>query len=48
MIYSSYEFFALEKNSRHLLNLGVPPVSQEGEERKMHEKKKKYMKTAIG
>ena len=33
MIYSSYEFFAHEKNSLHLLNLGAPPVSQEGEER---------------
>ena len=32
MIYSSYEFFAREKSSLHLLNLGVPPVSQEGEE----------------
>ena len=33
MIYSSYEFFTLEKNSLHLLNLGMLPVSQEGEER---------------
>ena len=33
MIYSSYEFFTLEKNSLHLLNLGTLPVSQEGEER---------------
>ena len=33
MIYSSYEFFTLEKNSLHLLNLCTLPVSQEGEER---------------
>ena len=26
-------FFTLEKNLSYLLNLGVPPVSQEGEER---------------
>ena len=36
MIYSSYEFFTLEKNSLHLLNLDVPPVSQEGEERNIY------------
>ena len=33
---SNYEFFTLEKNSLHLLNLGAPPVSQEGEERIIH------------
>ena len=33
MVYSGYEFFTLEKISLHLLNLGAPPVSQEGEER---------------
>ena len=37
MVYSGYEFFTLEKRiSLHLLNLGVPPVSQEGEERKIY------------
>ena len=36
MIYSSYEFFTLEKNSLHLLKLGTPPVSQEGEEGKIY------------
>ena len=36
MIDSSYEFFTLEKISLHLLNLGVPPGSQEGEERKIY------------
>ena len=33
MIYSNYEFFTLKNISLHLLNLGAPPVSQEGEER---------------
>ena len=33
MIDSSYECFNLKKS---LLNLGVPPVSQEGEERKIY------------
>ena len=31
-----YESFTLEKISLHLLNLGAPPVSQEGEERIIH------------
>ena len=33
MIDLSYEFFSLKALSLHLLNLGAPPVSQEGEER---------------
>ena len=36
MIDSSYEFFTLKNISLHLLNLGAPPVSQEGEERKIY------------
>ena len=36
MIDSSYEFFTLKNLSLHLLNLGAPPVSQEGEERKIY------------
>ena len=36
MIDSSYEVFQFKKISRHLLNLGAPPVSQEGEERIIH------------
>ena len=36
MIDLSYEGFNLKKISLHLLNLGVPPVSQEGEERKIY------------
>ena len=34
MIDSSYEFFTLKNISLHLLNLGVPPVSQEGKAEK--------------
>ena len=36
MIDSSYEFFTLKNISLYLLNLGAPPVSQEGEERKIY------------
>ena len=36
MIDLSYEFFTLKALSLHLLNLGAPPVSQEGEERKIY------------
>ena len=36
MIDSRYEFFTLKNISRHLLNLGAPPVSQEGEENKIY------------
>ena len=36
MIDSSYEFFTLKNLSLHLLNLGAPPVSQEGEERNIY------------
>ena len=36
MIDSSYEFLPLKNISLHLLNLGTPPVSQEGEERKIY------------
>ena len=36
MIDSSYECFNLKKISLHLLNLGAPPVSQEGEERRIY------------
>ena len=36
MIDSSYEFSPLKDISLHLLNLGAPPVSQEGEERKIY------------
>ena len=36
MIDSSYEFLPLKNISLHLLNLGAPPVSQEGEERKIY------------
>ena len=36
MIDSSYEFFTLKNISLYLLNLSAPPVSQEGEERKMY------------
>ena len=50
MIDSSYPFLPLEKISRHLFNLGAPPVSQEGEDRKSTESYKltQRMKTAIG
>ena len=50
MIDSSYSFLSLEKISRHLLNLGAPPVSQEGEDRKSTESSKltQRIKTAIG
>ena len=34
MIDSSYEFSPLKNISLHLLNLGAPLVSQEGEEKK--------------
>ena len=36
MIDLSYEFFTLKALSLHLLNLGAPPVSQEGEKRKIY------------
>ena len=36
MIDSSYEFFTLKNISLRLLNLGAPPLSQEGEERKSY------------
>ena len=36
MIDSSYAFLPLERISRHLLNLSAPPVSQEGEKRKIY------------
>ena len=35
MIDSSFEFLPLKNISLYLLNLGAPPVSQEGEERKI-------------
>ena len=35
MIDSNYEFFTLKNISLQLLNLGAPPVSLEGEERKI-------------
>ena len=38
----SYQFFTLKKISLHLLNLGSPPVSQEGEERKIYWKIKSH------
>ena len=37
MIDSNYEFFTLKNFSLHLLNLGVPSVSQEEEERKIYQ-----------
>ena len=36
MIGSSYKFFNLKNISVHLLNLGAPPVNQEGEEIKIY------------
>ena len=36
MIDSSYEFFTSKNIFFHLLNLGAPPVSQGGEERKIY------------
>ena len=36
MIDSSYEFLPLKNIALHLLNLVGPPVSQEGEERKIY------------
>ena len=36
MIDSRYEFSTVKNLSLHLLNLAAPPVSQEGEERKIY------------
>jgi len=36
MLDSRYEFFTFKKIPLHFLNLGVPPVSQEGEEREIY------------